>query len=80
MNAAPVEVPFRYVENRTEIRMLIASYADVPMSFADACLLRLSELYPNAPILTLDSDFLVYRRNKSEALPVILPPSRLSRK
>lgn len=47
------------------------------MSFADACLVRLSELYPDAPILTLDSDFLIYRRNKNEALPVILPEERI---
>ena len=76
INEAPVEVPFRYAENRIDIRTLIAKYGDVPMSFADACLVRLSELYPDAPILTLDSDFLIYRRNKNEHLPAVLPAER----
>jgi uncharacterized protein len=76
VNNAPIHLPFSYAQNRMEIRELIEKYADVPMSFADACLIRLSELYPDAPILTLDSDFLIYRRNKNERLPVVLPDER----
>jgi uncharacterized protein len=56
--------------------VLVAKYGDVPMSFADACLVRLSELYPDAPILTLDSDFLIYRRKKNERLLAVLPAER----
>jgi hypothetical protein len=43
------------------------------MSFADARLVRMSELWPDAPVLTLDSDFRVYRRNKRQSLPLICP-------
>jgi hypothetical protein len=43
------------------------------MSFADAGLVRMSELWPEAPVFTLDSDFRVYRRNKRQSLPLICP-------
>ena len=32
-------------------------YADVPMSLADACLVRMSETLSDSLILTLDTDF-----------------------
>jgi hypothetical protein len=48
-------------------------YASVPMSLADACLVRMSELDPAARILTLDSDFLVYRRSGRQVVPTIMP-------
>ena len=50
-------------------------YANVPMSFADACLVRMTELYPNSAVLTLDSDFRIYRKNKNQVIPVIIPDS-----
>lgn len=40
---------------------------------ADACLVRMSELWPEAPVFTLDSDFRLYRRNKRQSLPLICP-------
>jgi predicted nucleic acid-binding protein len=55
------------------IRVLRGRFRDVPMSLADACLVRLSELLPHASVLTLDSDFHVYRRNGSEPIPLIHP-------
>ena len=76
VNSAPIHIPFSYAQNRMEIRELIEKYHDLPMSFADACLVRISELYPDAPILTFDSDFLIYRRNKNERLPAVLPAER----
>ena len=48
VNSAPIHFPFSYAQNRTEVRELIEKYGDVPMSFADACLVRISELYPDA--------------------------------
>ena len=49
------------------------SNASVPVSFADACLVRMSELWPEAPVFTLDSDFRIYRRYKCQSLPLISP-------
>lgn len=52
---------------------LMTRYASVPMSFADACLVRLSELMPKAVVATLDSDFRVYRRNGRQVIPLLMP-------
>ena len=52
---------------------LLRKYADIPMSLADACLVRLSELYPKHRVLTLDSDFHVYRRNRQHVIPLLTP-------
>lgn len=43
------------------ITRLVRRYANVPMSLADACLVRLVELTPHATLFTLDSDFEIYR-------------------
>ena len=55
------------------VTKLMERFATVPMSFADACLVRLSELHPRAVIVTLDSDFRVYRRNGRQVIPVLMP-------
>jgi predicted nucleic acid-binding protein len=68
-----LELPFSVREHHAAVHELMVRYASVPMSFADACLVRMSELWPDAPIFTLDSDFRVYRRNKRQPLPLICP-------
>lgn len=52
---------------------LIRRYDDLPMSFADACLVRMSERNPASVILTIDSDIRNYRRNGRQMIPVIMP-------
>jgi predicted nucleic acid-binding protein len=66
-----LELPFTVREHHSLLHELMARYANVPMSLADACLVRMSELWPQAPVFTLDSDFRVYRRNKRQSLPLI---------
>ena len=68
-----LELPFTVRDHHSLVHDLMARYANVPMSFADACLVRMSELWPEAPVYTLDSDFRVYRRNKRQSLPLICP-------
>jgi uncharacterized protein len=51
---------------------LMQRYADLPMSLADACMVRLSETL-RGPICTLDSDFRVYRRHGRSPLDLIIP-------
>ena len=45
----------------------------VPMSFADACLVRMSETHRDSLIFTTDRDFLTYRRNRRQPIPLISP-------
>jgi uncharacterized protein len=54
---------------------LCRTYADVPMSWADAGMVALSEKHPKAKLVTFDSDFTIYRRFGTERLPVVQPPS-----
>jgi predicted nucleic acid-binding protein len=59
-----------------QIEALAARYADRQPDLADLCLIRMSELFPRHPIITIDrDDFRVYRRNKREAIPLICPPA-----
>ncbi|MEO5804089.1 MAG: PIN domain-containing protein [Verrucomicrobiota bacterium] len=55
------------------VAVLMKRYAEVPMDLADACLVRMSELQRDCKILTLDSDFKVYRRFGRQIIPLICP-------
>ncbi|AFY85222.1 type II toxin-antitoxin system VapC family toxin [Oscillatoria acuminata] len=57
------------------IQQLLERYESVPMSLADACLVRMAELYPNAQILTLDTDFHIYRKHQHQQIPLRIPDS-----
>jgi len=55
------------------ITRLMSRYANVPMSLADACLVRMTEIQSGSHVLTLDGDFRVYRKNGRQVIPTILP-------
>jgi predicted nucleic acid-binding protein len=52
---------------------LLDRYDDVPMSIADGCLVRMTEVLAGALVLTTDTDFKVYRRHSRKVVPVLLP-------
>jgi len=52
---------------------LMERYANVPMSFADACLVALAESIPGARLFTLDRDFLIYRQHDDKPLVLLAP-------
>jgi len=56
-----------------DVLRLMKKYVDVPMSFTDACLVRMSEVLSNPTVLTTDSDFRVYRRHGRQVIPVAAP-------
>src|SRR5213595_2664527 len=60
-------------DHSAALRKLMIRYASVPMSLADSCLVRMSEIYPECHVFTLDSDFRVYRRNGRQMIPTIAP-------
>ncbi len=68
-----VEVRFDFQDERDSVLRLLRKYADTPMSFADACLVRMSELHRDSRIFTLDRDFEAYRRNGRERIPLLAP-------
>jgi predicted nucleic acid-binding protein len=57
------------------LRRLHRKYRDRPISLADACIVRMAEIHDQHAVLTLDSDFMVYRKHGSVPLTVIHPPA-----
>jgi predicted nucleic acid-binding protein len=68
-----VTVSFALQTQWVRVHGLMRRYDNVPMSLADACLVRMSELEPEARVVTLDRDFRVYRRNGRQAIATITP-------
>jgi len=68
-----ITVLFRLADQLAAVQALMKRYRNVPMSLADACLVNMSEAFPDSSILTLDSDFAVYRRQGNQIIPVIAP-------
>jgi len=65
--------PFRLDEEADAVKRLLDRYGDLPVSLADACLVRMAELYDGSPVLTLDRDFSVYRKHGRQIIPLITP-------
>ena len=65
-----IEIGFSPSDEIDNIARLMAKYDSVPMSFADSCLVRMSEIL-DAPIFTFDADFRIYRRHGNRKIPLI---------
>ncbi len=68
-----VRVGFDFEAHASLVWRLLDKYRDVPMDFADACLVRLSELHADCVVWTTDSDFQVYRRHGRQVIPTLRP-------
>ena len=55
------------------IQQLMKTYRNIPMSLADACLVRMAEIHDSSKVMTLDSDFVVYRKFRRKVIPLLLP-------
>lgn len=68
-----LRISFQVNEHLSALRTLHRKYRDQPISLADACIVRMAELFERHLIFTLDSDFTVYRKNGREPLNLIFP-------
>lgn len=68
-----VRLAFDLDDHLEVISRLLAKYQDVPMSLADACLVRMSELHDRSRVFTVDADFKLYRRHGRQSIPLIYP-------
>ena len=68
-----LSIAFDFSHDTEPVLALMEKYRQVPMSFADACLVRMTELLPEPILLTTDSDFRIYRRHSRRAVPCVLP-------
>lgn len=66
-------VAYRLADDSERVLRLMQKYADVPMSLADACLVRMTETLSDPVLLTTDADFRIYRRHSRHVIPCVLP-------
>ena len=71
-----VRPAFELLAHLSRLAELAVRYQDRRPDLADLCLIRLSELHPTYPVITIDlKDFRVYRRGRREIIPLIHPPA-----
>jgi len=68
-----VLVQFSAEEHWPDLRHLMSKYANLPMSLADACLVRMAELAPRSQVFTADHHFRFYRRHGRQVIPLLAP-------
>ena len=68
-----IRIYFHLADEIISVKNLMIKYANVPMSLSDACLVRMSEQISDSKVFTLDSDFRIYRKNKRQVIPLIIP-------
>lgn len=71
-----IKIPFHLEDELKSVTALMRKYHDVPMSLADACLVRMAETYRHSTILTLDGDFKIYRMHGNRVIPARFPPEK----
>jgi len=71
-----LRLAFDASRNLAQLAELAHRYRDRKPDLADLCLIRMSELYPRHVLITVDSDFRVYRRHRREVIPVQMPRQR----
>src|SRR5438874_13133603 len=64
---------FRAEAHWPDLRRLIHKYRNLPASLADACLVRMTEIFLNSQLLTTDRHFRIYRRHGREMIPLLAP-------
>jgi predicted nucleic acid-binding protein len=68
-----LRVDFAIREEMPRVRALMKRYRNLPMSLADACLVRMTEQAPACRVVTFDSHFRIYRRHDRRPIPVLMP-------
>lgn len=66
-------VAFSIQNEASVLGSLLMRYSNVPMALADACMVRLAELNPGSLLLTIDSDFEIYRMHGRSPIPIVKP-------
>ena len=73
LETGTLKIGFHLDDHVSEVRALLRKYCDLPMSLADACLVRMAEIYEKHAIFTLDSHFTIYRKYGKEPLKLVYP-------
>lgn len=70
-----LKLAFDISSNIAALADLAGRYRDRKPDLADLCVIRMSELHARHIVITVDSDFRVYRRNRRDIIPIQLPPN-----
>jgi predicted nucleic acid-binding protein len=73
MRRRSLVLSFRLDQEQDSVLALMGKYIDVPMSLADACLVRMSETHADPIVLTTDAHFRIYRRHSRQVVPCVIP-------
>jgi len=68
-----VQPAFTSKKDQKRIEQILTNYQNLPASFADACLVRMAEVHESSQIMTLDSDFTIYRKSGGDPISLISP-------
>lgn len=69
-----IAIDFSLGQEAAFVEELLTRYANVPMSLADACLVRMAEHTAGSTVMTLDTDFHIYRIHGRRIVPTLMPP------
>lgn len=71
-----IQLSFELADDLPRVRQLMRRYRNLPMSLADACLVRMSERFTDCLVVTLDTHFRIYRRHDRKTIPTLMPPQK----
>jgi predicted nucleic acid-binding protein len=67
------QIPFQLTRSTASVYDILRKYHDLPVSFADACLVQMADELDTGDILTLDGDFMHYRWRKTRRFRMLIP-------
>jgi predicted nucleic acid-binding protein len=73
LNRDVIKIAFDLDQEAGLVAKLLGRYANIPMSLADACLVRMAETHTKSEVFTLDRDFRIYRKHGRHVIPIITP-------
>ncbi len=73
LDSGLIQLRFDLAAALPRVKLLATRYADRNPDLADLCLICLSEDFPHYEVVTVDSDFLIYRRWEREIIPTRRP-------
>jgi uncharacterized protein len=73
VNRTAIQIAFKLEAEALSIGKLLGQCANVPISLADACLVRMAEQHAKSEVLTLDRDFRIYRKHGRHVISVTTP-------
>ena len=72
VSSGTFQIPIALAQSASAVRKIIAKYQDREVDLADACLIHLAGELKTGGILTLDSDFAVYRWGTNKPFHLLL--------